>query len=123
MTDKLMTPAEWSMLSAESRAAINRYGMEYEAMKERIAEQEQERTRKQRNQRVDCAPYTVIHDPLPFEDGGLKVGVARFAKEDITASIRIGSMSIGMRFRHQRDGKQYEIARVNRAVKLVEVRL
>ena len=86
-----------------------------------IDELNQERVRKQRTQRVDCAPYTVIHDPLPFDEGGLKVGVARFAKEDITASIQAGSMPVGMRFRHQRDGKCYQIARVNRAVKLVEM--
>ena len=39
---KLMTPEEWAALSADSRAAINRYGVEYESMKERIAELEQE---------------------------------------------------------------------------------
>lgn len=40
MTNKIMTDAEWSMLSAESRAAINQYGAEYEAMQKRIAELE-----------------------------------------------------------------------------------
>jgi chromosome segregation ATPase len=38
MTDKLMTTAEWAALSAESRAAINNYDAEYEAMQKRIAE-------------------------------------------------------------------------------------
>ena len=88
-----------------------------------VAEQEQKHARKQHAQRRDCAPYMVTHDPLSFDEGGLRPGIAQFTKEDINASIQAGSMPVGMRFRHQRDGRHYEIARVNRAVKLVEMRL
>jgi hypothetical protein len=84
-----------------------------------LAVEEQQRT--QRTTRREFAPFVVIHDPIPLEDGGMRPGVARFAKEDIIASAPNGGMVVGTQFVNERDGKRYQISVVKQAPRLVEM--